>query len=65
MSGRNALIYYNHYKDGVSEGFESGATDTLNKTILSTLKNNIDINTISNKSTEEIKLITENQNSAD
>ena len=64
----DALVYYNHYKDGVSEGFEDGFEDGFDngfeeatvKTIKEMLKKEIslqDIADITNKSIEEIKQI--------
>ena len=64
----DALVYYNHYKDGVSEGFEDGFDNGFDngfeeatvKTIKEMLKKEIslqDIADITNKSIEEIKQI--------
>ena len=60
----DALVYYNHYKDGVSEGFEDGFDNGFEeatvKTIKEMLKKEIslqDIADITNKSIEEIKQI--------
>ena len=63
----DALVYYNHYKDGLSEGFEDGfehgiEENTIN-TIKEMLKNNASyefISKVTNKSISEIKEIEEN-----
>ena len=63
----DALVYYNHYKDGLSEGFEDGfehgiEENTIN-TIKEMLKNNASydfISKVTNKSIDEIKKIEEN-----
>ena len=63
----DALVYYNHYKDGLSEGFEDGfehgiEENTIN-TIKEMLKNNASydfISKVTNKSIDEIKEIEEN-----
>lgn len=58
----DALVKYNHYKDGVSDGFEDGFDKATTNTIQEMLKNNIEISLISKvtkKSEEEILKIKE------
>ena len=61
----DALVKYNHYKDGVSDGFEDGFDKATTNTIQEMLKKNIslqDISDITGKSIDEINNVKKSLN---